>query len=503
MNTISEITPAKETWKLHVRVERLWTTYSPYNPTEKRSMELILLDAKGDKIQASIPKYLISKFEKLIKEGGFYRFTNFEIEQNNEDFIATRHPYRLKFHKFTSPRPAVDLPIPKYGFKFIPFAEFEADKCYAKLLVDVIAEVLSVGDIVELNKNGQQTKRVTIHLQDSIGDTIECTLWNNYADQMVNYWKSKDGPVCVILQYAMVKDFRRVKCLQNSMFATRMLINEEVRELADFMNSIKENSDARHVISKQSLSHGSDAQSDDFSPLLQFKSISELDSTMEECCCLIIAKILNIHTNYNWFYDACNKCFKKVSVLDKSYWCEKCKMRPTSVLTRYKVHVRVEDESGTTSFVLFDHQVSQILGKSAADLKQALDLAGEDDSFPDELEQLIDKKFLFKLEISNYTLQQRVKMYTVLKMSRDEQIMSKFNDRITCASKEISGPCNEIDASTISSICDSGGYLECTPPSRKRVVDNLNAIDIEDDAFESQHSTTLKKIKVKVEKCDL
>ncbi|KAL6581726.1 hypothetical protein OROMI_005740 [Orobanche minor] len=46
MNTISEITPAKETWKLHVRVERLWTTYSPYNPTEKRSMKLILLDAK-------------------------------------------------------------------------------------------------------------------------------------------------------------------------------------------------------------------------------------------------------------------------------------------------------------------------------------------------------------------------------------------------------------------------------------------------------------------------
>ncbi|KAL6537610.1 hypothetical protein OROMI_026144 [Orobanche minor] len=425
----------------------------------------------GDKIQASIPKYLISKFEKLIKEGGFYRFTNFEIEQNNEEFIATRHPYRLKFHKFTSPRPDVDLPIPKYGFKFIPFAEFETDKCYAKLLVVVITEVLNVGDIVELNKNGQCTKRVTIHLLDSIGDTIECTLWNNYADQMVNCWKSKDGPVCVILQYAMVKDFRR----DNSMFATRMLINEDVPELADFMNSIKENSDARHLISKQSLSHGSDALSDDFSTLLQFKSICELDSTTE--------------------------CFKKVSVLDKSYWCEKCKMRPTSVLTRYKVHVRVEDESGTTSFVLFDHQVSQILGKSAADLKQAF--AGEDDSFPDELEQLIDKKILFQLEISNYTLQQRIKMYTVLKMNQDEQIMSKFNDRKTCGSREINGPCNEIDASTISSICDSGGYLECTPPSRKRVVDNLNAIDIEDDAFESQHSTTLKKIKVKVEKCDL
>ncbi|KAL6506676.1 hypothetical protein OROHE_022508 [Orobanche hederae] len=276
MNIILDITPAKETWKLHVRVERFWTTYSPYNPTEKRSMELILLDAK-----ASVPKYLISKFEKLIKEGGFYRFTNFEIEQNNEEFIATRHPYYLKFHKFMSPRPAESLPIPKYGFKFIPFAEFRTEKCYAKLLVDVIAEVLNVEDIVELNKNGQCTKRVIIHLLDSIEDIIECTLWNNYADQMVNYWKSKDGPVCVILQYAMVKDFHRVKCLQNSIFATRMLINEDVPELADFMNSITGNNDARHLISKQSLSHGSDALSEDFSTLLQFKSNCELDSTAE------------------------------------------------------------------------------------------------------------------------------------------------------------------------------------------------------------------------------
>ncbi|KAL6553771.1 hypothetical protein OROMI_019444 [Orobanche minor] len=33
----------------------------------------------------------------------------------------------------------------------------------------------------------------------------------------------------------MVKDFRRLKCLQNSMFATRILINEDVPQLVDFM----------------------------------------------------------------------------------------------------------------------------------------------------------------------------------------------------------------------------------------------------------------------------
>ncbi|KAL6569863.1 hypothetical protein OROMI_014377 [Orobanche minor] len=276
MNNISEITPAKETCKLHVRVERRWTTYSPYNPTEKRSMKLILLDAK----------YLISKFEKLIKEGGFYRFTNFEIEQNNEEFIETRHPYRLKFHKFTSTRPAENLGIPKYGFKFIPFAEFGTGTCYAKLLVgkvveDVIAEVLNIGDIVELSKNGQCTKRVTIHLLDSTGDTIECTLWNNYADQMVNYWKSKDGSVCAILQYAMVKDFRCVKCLLNSMFATRMLINEDVLELADFMNIFSK------IVMLANLSPNNHYHMD----LMHYLMISQLYCNSKECCCQVHVRV--------------------------------------------------------------------------------------------------------------------------------------------------------------------------------------------------------------------
>ncbi|KAL6507039.1 hypothetical protein OROHE_022174 [Orobanche hederae] len=176
MNIISDITPAKETWKLHVRVERLWTTIRPIIQLRRDLwnsyywMQIMLL--LGDKIQASVPKYLISKFEKLIKEGGFYRFTNFEIEQNKEEFIAMRHPYRLKFHKFTSPRPAESLPIPKCGFKLIPFAEFGTEKCYATLLVNVIAEVLNVGDVVELNKNGQCTKRVTIHLLDSMFEKL-------------------------------------------------------------------------------------------------------------------------------------------------------------------------------------------------------------------------------------------------------------------------------------------------------------------------------------------
>ncbi|KAL6553773.1 hypothetical protein OROMI_019446 [Orobanche minor] len=145
----------------HLIIRRRWA--SMIQILNMTSMLLL-----GDKIQASVPKYLISKFEKLIKEGGFYRFTNFEIEQNKEEFIATRHPYHLKFHKFTSPMPAESLPIPKCGFKLIPFAEFGTEKCYATLLVNVIAEVLNVGDIFELNKNGQCTKRVTIHFLDSM-----------------------------------------------------------------------------------------------------------------------------------------------------------------------------------------------------------------------------------------------------------------------------------------------------------------------------------------------
>ncbi|KAL2921795.1 Replication protein A 70 kDa DNA-binding subunit B [Bienertia sinuspersici] len=51
---VSDINPSKESWKLVVRVTHLWHVPSYNNPSELHSIGLVLMDEKGDKIQASI-----------------------------------------------------------------------------------------------------------------------------------------------------------------------------------------------------------------------------------------------------------------------------------------------------------------------------------------------------------------------------------------------------------------------------------------------------------------
>ncbi|KAL5095868.1 hypothetical protein RYX36_000195, partial [Vicia faba] len=56
---------------------------------------------KGDKIQASVRKALLPRFENKIKEGSAYNFKLFSIAANTGAFRATKHQFKLNFHNGT------------------------------------------------------------------------------------------------------------------------------------------------------------------------------------------------------------------------------------------------------------------------------------------------------------------------------------------------------------------------------------------------------------------
>ncbi|KAL2905424.1 Cytochrome P450 monooxygenase eqxH [Bienertia sinuspersici] len=49
INYVSDINTSKESWKIIVRVTHLWHVPSYNNPSEFQSIELVLMDEKGDK----------------------------------------------------------------------------------------------------------------------------------------------------------------------------------------------------------------------------------------------------------------------------------------------------------------------------------------------------------------------------------------------------------------------------------------------------------------------
>ncbi|XP_035844299.1 uncharacterized protein LOC110927149 [Helianthus annuus] len=146
------------------------------------------------------------------------------------------------------------------------------------------------------------------------------------------------------------------------------------------------------------------------------------------------------HGKYKEWKD---RCFKKVmgkseylqnveNVSDDILWlpatslvCIRCHTECTSITTKFKVQVRVQDESGSVSFVMFDRGVQKFLGLVASDIRER-QVKANDTGFPHEIFRLVDKKAAFKVDVSEINLKNDYRVYTVQKTTEDPVIISEL-----------------------------------------------------------------------------
>ncbi|KAK1414857.1 hypothetical protein QVD17_30618 [Tagetes erecta] len=67
-NLFNELDVAREDYTLKVRIIRLWRQPMFRNPTETYSIEMILLDEEGNRIQASVLNRFFNRFEQFLNE---------------------------------------------------------------------------------------------------------------------------------------------------------------------------------------------------------------------------------------------------------------------------------------------------------------------------------------------------------------------------------------------------------------------------------------------------
>ncbi|OIS98761.1 hypothetical protein A4A49_60796, partial [Nicotiana attenuata] len=95
---------------------------------------------------------------------------------------------------------------------------------------------------------------------------------------------------------------------------------------------------------------------------------------------------------------------------------------------RYKLQVRVLDKIGSVSLLLWDREAMFLVGKSADELKEGLlENTGVDDSYPVKLNDILERKFLFKVIIKRSNIQLQGELYSVVKLTNDEQLMNKYS----------------------------------------------------------------------------
>ncbi|KAC9378523.1 hypothetical protein E3N88_45931 [Mikania micrantha] len=227
-------------------------------------------------------------------------------------------------------------------------------------------------------------KRLPLHDHDHLNGTHEVR-WNNISKKKVcsmrKYRTSRIDPVSYqnkhlffVFAIGGYLDVRK-PCVSTAFNVSRVFINDDVDEINTFKKSKKL---SRKLINTQK-SEGSD---------------EVVEKTVFEC---------------------------------KNVKCQ----QPASVVPRLKLAIRVQDATGLLSLTLFDREATRIFQKSAKDFLEKYLEGGYNRMLPDEFYDLVNKKYAFKIEITDYNLKNNCQIFTLSKMtdapSIIEELESRFN----------------------------------------------------------------------------
>ncbi|XP_027931228.1 uncharacterized protein LOC114187234 isoform X2 [Vigna unguiculata] len=423
-DSVASITAEKKTWRIQVKIIRMWTIPGLPNSRQPFSVEMVLMDDKGCKIHASMRRALIYKFISMLKEGNIYCMGFFTVGSNDGDYRTTKHDFKLNFEINTVVEELKEPSITHSPYSFVPFNDMLEKEYDMSYLVDVIGLVTGVVSKREYIRQERKIRMIVIEIESG-GLKMDCALFGNYVDELNSFLGSGEVASPVVIQFARVKTFRGKVSLQSMMHGTKLLFRENVPESIKLMQRITQNSEAVSTMLSQPNASPKYNMEQDFLFLTPRKTIEELKDLKEDCFCITLATIKDIEESDNWWYTAC-KCNKSVFPDSNMYFCANCNLHVVTTFPRYRIKLRVSDDTDSASFVVFDHEVSSLLKIKCADMIKKHNKAINATSVPREIKDLIGKILLFKVEIKKLNNSQFQSSYAVKRISDDELIIEKF-----------------------------------------------------------------------------
>ncbi|AES62030.1 uncharacterized protein [Medicago truncatula] len=115
-DTVKGVNTTKEEWKIGVRITDMWIVT---NMNNHQHLEMVLMDTKGDKIQAIIVKDDIAKWGSILIEQKTYVMQNFKVLNNDLQIKLCDHPCKIIIHgrSVIYEHPFPDIPLTKVEFK--------------------------------------------------------------------------------------------------------------------------------------------------------------------------------------------------------------------------------------------------------------------------------------------------------------------------------------------------------------------------------------------------
>nr|XP_043615931.1 uncharacterized protein LOC122587831 [Erigeron canadensis] len=171
---IRELHTNHNSCSITVRIIRLWKQPVYGNVNNIGSIEMIIMDAAGQRIQASVRKNVIPTFEKLLVEGG-------------------------------------------------------------AICMNVIGKVSGYGDVIIGDKNGSPNQMMDVQLQDIVGNKMKVTFWDSYVDDFKAKFNNDKAAVNVmIVQFAKLREWRGIFSVSHGFNVARIFMNNNIDEINAF-----------------------------------------------------------------------------------------------------------------------------------------------------------------------------------------------------------------------------------------------------------------------------
>ncbi|XP_057425018.1 uncharacterized protein LOC130718442 [Lotus japonicus] len=256
----------------------------------------------------------------------------------------------------------------------------------------------------EFEKNHQVGKRITIEIEQE-GVKVEFAFFGSYVQELLSALSSRDlSGVVVLIQFAKIEPFKGQQSLQNSYVATRILFNPEIPEATAVRDKFFEMNEPGYQMITQLSDSSKPSLDEEFLKLSDMKTFEQIRAMDEKSCCVVLGTIIQIPEGNNWWYKAC-KCNKKV------IWDEKM----------FRLQVKVKQGNDIATLVIFDKEASVLLETTCADLvdSSTKNPAGSGSTTPVELLKLLEKTFLFRIEVNNTSSYRCESSYRVNKTCGD------------------------------------------------------------------------------------
>ncbi|ESQ47360.1 hypothetical protein EUTSA_v10028256mg [Eutrema salsugineum] len=351
----------------------------------------------------------------------------------------------IQFAATTSVRPSEDLDATILGLKLVNFADIHEGKLNPDFLIDIVGQIVSIGEVEILNVNKKQTKRLTMTLRDTSDVRLNCVLWGNYAESLESVaTHATNATICFVLRFGKLRLYQGVWSIGNCYSSSIVMTDPDLPEINSFRNRLpKDDVTLSYTHPNQLTIVNSVSVRDDFFLHTPRRTISEILGASEVEKCVTMATIMSIDTEFGWYYMSCKVCSKKVLPLDmdllkeqypgrpfpKQLWkCGKCKDDVESVVPAFMQTFRVMDNIGETKFLIFDKLAMEVVNQTAAQLTESVEEIQDPDVLPLPISNICGKTYLFKLSIESSNIVFNSDVYKVTKIVTQSDMVKEFSE---------------------------------------------------------------------------